>query len=66
METNKFSKTTGQIPYLYHNGQEVAESNFIIDYIEDVLNLDKSESLTEAERSVSRAFTAMAEEVTAW
>ena len=62
----RVSNSTSQIPYLFHNGKEIADSDFIIEYVEHVLGLDPSEGLGAEQRGSSRAFVKMVEESTAW
>jgi len=62
VETSKFSKSTRQIPYIRYNGEEVADSVFIIDYLIDKFHLDPLEGLTVGDRAVTRAFHRMADE----
>jgi len=62
IETSKFSKTTRQIPYIRFDGEEIADSVFIIDYLNDKFNLDPLEGLAVEDRAITRAFHRMADE----
>ena len=61
-----FSKTTTQIPYVVYNNEEYAESNLIIDFLNETLNLDATEGLSDEQQAVTKAFTKLAEESLAW
>jgi len=62
VETSKFSKSTGQIPYIKYNGEEVADSVFIIDFLTEKFELDPLEGSSEEDRAITRAFHRMADE----
>ena len=57
-----FSKTTKQIPYIRLDGQEVADTLFIIDFLNEKFHLDPLEGGTEEQEAVTRAFSRMVEE----
>ena len=61
-----FSKATTQIPYVVYNSEEYAESNLIIDFLNETFNLDATEGLNDEQQAVTRAFTKLAEESLAW
>ena len=61
-----FSKATTQIPYVVYNNEEYAESNLIIDFLNETLNLDATERLSDEQQAVTKAFTKLAEESLAW
>ena len=61
-----FSKATTQIPYVVYNNEEYAESNLIIDFFNETLNLDATEGLSDEQQAVTKAFTKLAEESLAW
>ena len=61
-----FSKATTQIPYIVYNNEEYAESNLIIDFLNETFNLDATEGLNDEQQAVTRAFTKLAEESLAW
>ena len=61
-----FSKATTQIPYVVYNNEEYAESNLIIDFLNETLNLDATEGLSGEQQAVTKAFTKLAEESLAW
>ena len=61
-----FSKATAQIPYIVYNNEEYAESNLIIDFLNETFNLDATEGLSDEQQAVTRAFTKLAEESLAW
>jgi len=62
VETRKFSKSTRQIPYIKINGEEIADSVFIIEYLIEKFKLDPLEGSTSEERGITRAFHRMADE----
>ena len=61
-----FSKATTQIPYIVYNNEEYAESNLIIDFLNETFNLDATEGLSDEQKAATRAFTKLAEESLAW
>ena len=61
-----FSKATTQIPYVVYNNEEYAESNLIIDFLNETLNLNATEGLSDEQQAVTKAFTKLAEESLAW
>ena len=61
-----FSKATTQIPYVVYNNEEYTESNLIIDFLNETLNLDATEGRSDEQQAVTKAFTKLAEESLAW
>ena len=61
-----FSKATTQIPYVVYNNEEYAESNLIIDFLNETLNLDATEGLSDEQQAITKSFTKLAEESLAW
>ncbi|KAK6188635.1 hypothetical protein SNE40_004775 [Patella caerulea] len=49
-----------------YNGETVADSAFIIEYLNKKLALDLSMNLTQTERAIGRAFSKMMEDNTYW
>jgi cell fate (sporulation/competence/biofilm development) regulator YlbF (YheA/YmcA/DUF963 family) len=66
VETTKMSRATLQIPYIFHRGREITDSELIMEYLEKEMDLDATEGLSAVEQAVSRAFTAMVNENTMW
>ncbi len=62
VETLSFSKASGQIPYLVHNGKEYIDSSLIIDYLTEHYRLDPTEGLSPEQQCVSRAVSRMMDE----
>ena len=48
------------------NGEEMPDSNFIIEYLSEYFKKDPYAGLNNVEKSVARAFIKMVEENTAW
>ena len=57
-----FSRSTRQIPYIRLDGEEVADSLFIVDFLIQKFQLDPLEGGTEEQQAVTRAFTRMADD----
>lgn len=66
VETIKFSKATKQIPYVIYNGVEYCESNLIIEHFSKVFEVENPCALDSSQLAVSRAFTTMLDDHTAW
>ncbi|XP_033732091.1 failed axon connections homolog [Pecten maximus] len=60
------SKKTGKIPFLEYNGEEIPDSEFILEFLSKEKNLDLNRGLTEEQIGVGRALQKMAEENTYW
>lgn len=66
VETMAMSRATRQIPYIFHKGKEITDSNLIIEYLEKEFGVDPSEGLNEQQLAISRAFTKMVDDSTFW
>ena len=66
METRTFSKTTKQLPYIVLNGEEVPDSNLIIEYLTTYFKLDPTDGLSDEQLGISRAIQRMVDEATCW
>ncbi|KAK6167467.1 hypothetical protein SNE40_021488 [Patella caerulea] len=55
-----------KIPWIEYNGETVADSAFIIEYLNKKLALDLNMHLTQTERAIGRAFSKMMEDNTYW
>jgi glutathione S-transferase len=49
----------GQIPYISLNGQDYADSQFIIEFLGEKYNKDLTAHLSPADRGVARSFVKM-------
>ena len=56
----------GKTPWISHNGKAVADSQFSIDYLNSVYDIDLNRHLTAEQRAISRAFQKMTEENLYW
>ena len=64
---NKLSVRGSQIPLtIEFNGEEIADSQFIINFISKTYNCDMNSSLSENDKAIGRAFVKMLEENTYW
>ncbi len=67
---NEFSlmdrSAKGLLPYITLNGEEVADSQFCIEYLANKLGRDLSENLNSTEKAIARALFKMIEESTRW
>ncbi|OWF39913.1 failed axon connections homolog [Mizuhopecten yessoensis] len=60
------SQKTGKVPFLEYNGEEVSDSEFILEFLSKEKNFDMHKGLTAEQIGVGRAFQKMAEENTYW
>lgn len=65
VDSNAFSKK-GQSPFILFNGEQIPDSNFIIEYLSKYFKKDPYPNLNACERATARAFTKMVEENTSW
>ena len=56
----------GQSPFILFNGEEIPDSNFIIEHLCKYFNKDPYPGLTEVDKAIARAFLKMIEENTTW
>ncbi|CAG2230122.1 Failed axon connections homolog [Mytilus edulis] len=56
----------GKWPWIEYNGEEIADSEFCIEYLNDKLGIDLDKDFTVKERGIARAFQKMLEENTYW
>ena len=56
----------GQSPFILLNGEEIPDSNFIIEHLCKYFNKDPYPGLTEVDKAIARAFLKMIEENTTW
>jgi hypothetical protein len=61
----KFSKK-GKVPWIELNGEEMADSQFCIEYLSKKLNVNLNDHLNEQDQALSRAFMKMTEESLVW
>ncbi len=54
----------GKMPWIEYKGEKVADSNFIIDHLNKVLEMDMDKDLSDSDKAQSRAFRLMMEENT--
>ncbi|XP_069119527.1 failed axon connections homolog [Argopecten irradians] len=60
------SKKTGKVPFLQYNGEEVSDSEFILEFLSKEKGFNLHKNLTEEQIGIGRAFQKMAEENTYW
>ncbi|CAH1252229.1 FAXC [Branchiostoma lanceolatum] len=56
----------GKIPWIEYNGEAMGDSGLIIEFLNREKGVDLNQSLSDADKAVSRAFTKMVEENTYW
>lgn len=56
----------GKIPWIEYNGQEIADSNFCIEFLDKEFGVDLNEELTDEQKGIARAVGVMLEENTFW
>ncbi|KAL3846480.1 hypothetical protein ACJMK2_017467 [Sinanodonta woodiana] len=56
----------GQSPFIFFNGKEIPDSNFIIEYLSEYFHVDPYPGLSITDKAVARAFLKMIEENTSW
>lgn len=61
----KFSKK-GKIPWIEFNGQEIADSNFCIQFLKREFKVDIDSHLTNTEKAIAHSIRTMLEENTYW
>ena len=55
-----------KIPWITYNGEDVADSQFCIEYLNEKFGVDLNAHLTEEEKAIARAFQKMTEENLYW
>ncbi|CAH1244488.1 FAXC [Branchiostoma lanceolatum] len=61
-----FSGPKGKIPWIEYNGEAMGDSGLILEFLNREKGVDLNQSLSYADKAVSRAFTKMVEENTYW
>ena len=61
----KFFKK-GKMPWIEFNGQEIADSNFCIRFLEKEFEVDGDSHLSATERAIAHSILTMLEENTYW
>ncbi|XP_035692344.1 failed axon connections homolog isoform X1 [Branchiostoma floridae] len=56
----------GKIPWIEYNGEAMADSGLIMEFLNREKGVDLNRTLSDADKAVSRAFTKMVEENTYW
>jgi hypothetical protein len=56
----------GKMPWITLNGVDVADSQFCIEYLTQAFGKDLSDHLSQAEKSISRAFSKLCDESLRW
>ena len=56
----------GKLTWIEYNGEDVADSEFCIEYLNEKLGVDLDKHLTLRDRGTARAFEKMLEENTYW
>jgi len=66
--SNNFSKRSskGQIPFIELNGLEIADSNIIIDFLENIYSKRLDEHLNDEQKADAHAYNALIEESIRW
>ncbi|XP_063424050.1 failed axon connections homolog isoform X1 [Mytilus trossulus] len=64
---HSFTKSKkGKFPWIEYNGEEISDSEFCIEYLNDKLQIDLNKDFTAKDRGIARAFQKMFEENTYW
>ncbi|XP_069121989.1 failed axon connections homolog [Argopecten irradians] len=63
---NRKAEKTGKLPFLEYNGEEIPDSEFILEFISKEKNVDLNKGLTPEQIGIGRAFQKMMEENTYW
>ena len=61
----KFSKK-GKMPWIEYNGQEIADSNFCIEFLKKEFQVDTDSHLSATEKAIARSIRVMLDENTFW
>ena len=56
----------GKLTWIEYNGEDVADSEFCIEYLNKKLEIDLDKEFTPRDRGTARAFQKMIEENTYW
>jgi hypothetical protein len=56
----------GKMPWITLNGVDIADSQFCIEYLTEAFGKDLSDHLSQAEKSISRAFSKLCDESLRW
>ncbi|XP_071154836.1 failed axon connections homolog [Mytilus edulis] len=56
----------GKFPWIEYNGEEISDSEFCIEYLNDKLGIDLDKDFTAKDRGIARAYQKMLEENTYW
>ncbi|XP_052094046.1 failed axon connections homolog isoform X2 [Mytilus californianus] len=56
----------GKVPWIEYNGENISDSEFCIEYLNNKLGIDLDKDFTAKERGIARAFQKMLEENTYW
>ena len=60
------SSSKGKTPFITYNGEDVADSQFCIEYLNKKLGHDFNSHLSKKEKAIARAFLKMTEENLYW
>ncbi|ESO95855.1 hypothetical protein LOTGIDRAFT_175070 [Lottia gigantea] len=60
------ASSKGKFPWIEYNGQEVADTSFIIQFLNEKHHIDLNSHLSDSDRAIARAFRKMAEENLYW
>ena len=66
VDATPFGAPKGKLPYIEHEGQKIADSGFIIEYLERRFGYDPNGSLSPADRGVALALRRLIEENLYW
>lgn len=56
----------GKAPWITYNGVDVADTEFCIEYLSNIKNVDLNKNFSEKDQGSARAFLKMIEESTMW
>ncbi|XP_069128067.1 failed axon connections homolog [Argopecten irradians] len=63
---SRTAKKTGKVPFIEYNGEEIPDSEFILEFLSKEKNLDLTKGLTQEQIGIGRAFQKMVEEDLYW
>lgn len=56
----------GKVPWITYNQQDIADSEFCIEFLSRIKNIDLSKNVTPSDKGAARAFVKMSEESILW
>jgi hypothetical protein len=58
----KIGSSKGQIPFIEINGRQIPDSNFIVENLKNIFNVNIDRNLSTRERADERAYSVLVEE----